>query len=61
MGAVARVLDLPFLRVDKQGAADPTCSQPSAVITALAFGTDSHTAAANPIGLANLGRMRTPS
>ena len=60
-GAVARALDVPFFQFDVAAATDSTCNRSSTTFTTLAFGTESHIAVANPVGLANLGRLRTRS
>ena len=59
--AVAGALDVAFFQFDVAAVAGSTCSQPSAVLTTLAFGTESHAAVANPTGSAHLGLLGTPS
>ena len=59
--AVAGALNVPFFRFDVAEVTDSTCGHPSKVLTALAFGTGSHAGVANPVGLAHLGLLCTPS
>lgn len=59
--AVARALALPWFWVDVGDTSDASRPQSSAVFTTLAFGTASHAAVANPIGMAHLGPLQAPS
>ena len=59
--AVAGALHIPFFQFDVAAVTGSTCGQPSKVLTALAFGTDSHAGVANPVGLAHLGLLCTQS
>lgn len=52
---------MPFFQFDVAKVAGSASNRPSALFTALAFGTDSRAAVANPVGLAQLGLLYTPS
>ena len=61
MRAVAKALDVAFFELDVVPMTSSACSRPGMVLTTLAFGSDSHSAVANPVGFSDLGFMDSRS